>query len=639
MTPLPYDGRSADAAARLSWRFSPDGRSVACTVIGPSGHPVLEISRLAPTGPTSHTQVSVPSLGPHSQLLPISCGRTLVCHHRAGGQQIDLVTVSRGRSSVRRLMTAELAGLRLIALPSARRGGPVNGLRRTLEPGLSSPKPSGSGPASTLALAVSHAEDGRSTIWELRPNGALRALAVTPGTFTGGIWLDGSGRRLGGEVAEDGRPCDGVAVDLATGRCETVLSLSKSSNDRFVAYSAKAGVLVINTDLTGEARLGVGRPDDGPIGFPAGLHRAGHEVRLVALDRQGRLLLLAHELGAASRLCVYDWVTQRSMPVNAPPGIVVGSGVFDRSRAHIIYSTPARPPAIATIRRHSPGWAMADGAAPGHGTPRPVFARSIVLPAAAGAVETVSYGRPYHADQVVIALHGGPLNAWRLSFDPLLHSLAANGVAVVAPNQRGSTHYGVSHAVAIRGRWGGPDLDDVLSVARALRADRAASAPRPIIFGTSYGAFLALLAAAADPDLWAGCVAFAPFLSGPRLYPEAGAATRTLIERLGGLNVPVIDGQARDVLERCGDITAPVLIVHGTGDDVVPVGQSRLLFERLVAEGHAKTEFMEIAGAGHDVTIGPHRAAVLDRVLQFCRQNRPNALPDPHPHYEMLERR
>src|SRR5215472_9502254 len=96
VTALLYDRLGAEVAARVSWRFSPDGRSVACTVIGPSGPPILEISRLAPTGPTSHTQVSVPSLGPHSQLLPISSGRTLVCHHRGGGQQIDLVTVRRG---------------------------------------------------------------------------------------------------------------------------------------------------------------------------------------------------------------------------------------------------------------------------------------------------------------------------------------------------------------------------------------------------------------------------------------------------------------------------------------------------------------------------------------------------------------
>ncbi len=53
-----------------------------------------------------------------------------------------------------------------------------------------------------------------------------------PAFSPGGIWLDGSGKRLGGEVTVDGRPCDGVAVDLTTGLCETVLSLSKTSNDR-----------------------------------------------------------------------------------------------------------------------------------------------------------------------------------------------------------------------------------------------------------------------------------------------------------------------------------------------------------------------------------------------------------------------
>jgi pimeloyl-ACP methyl ester carboxylesterase len=607
VTSPPNEVSASELVTRLSWRFAEDGRSVACTVVRPSGPPELEISQLAPTGPTSRTPVAVPSLGPHSQLLPISQGRILVCHHRDGGQQVDLVTLGRGARSVRRLMTTELAGFRLIALParrSAGRGLPILG------------------PACTLALAVSHAEDGRSAIWELTEDGAIRPAALTPGIFTGGIWLDGGGRRLGGEVAVDGRPCDGVAVDLATGSCETVLSLSKSSNDRFIAYSANGRVLVVSTDLTGEVRLGVGRPDDGPIGFPPALHRNGHEVRLIALDHQGRLLLLAHELGASSRLSVYHWGSGHTMPVNAPPGVVVGPGVFNRSWAHFVYSTPSRPAGIATMRHRTPGWSLADDPTGEDGKVRPICARSLVFSGATGPVETISYGQPYQSDKVVIALHGGPLSAWRLGFDPLLHTLAANGFGILAPNQRGSTHYGVAHALAIRGRWGGPDLEDILAIARSLRSDRAGSAARPIVLGTSYGAFLALLAAAADPTLWGGCIAFAPFLSGPRLYPEAGDATRTLIERLGGLTVPVVDGKGRDVFERCGEIVAPVLLVHGTEDDVVPIGQSRLLYQRLMAEGRSGAEFVEIPGAGHDPTVGRHQTLVFDRVLRFCQQAR-----------------
>ena len=86
------DPTVTEPATRVSWRFAEDGHSVACTVVSPSGPPVLELWQLTPAGPTERTLIPVPSLGPHSQLVPLSPGRILVCHHRGGGQQIDLVT-------------------------------------------------------------------------------------------------------------------------------------------------------------------------------------------------------------------------------------------------------------------------------------------------------------------------------------------------------------------------------------------------------------------------------------------------------------------------------------------------------------------------------------------------------------------
>ena len=623
-------------ATRLSWRFAGDGLTVVCTVVPASGPAVLEVSRSTPGGPTGRTSITVPYLGPHSQLLPISRGRILVCHHHDGGQQVDLVTPGRRVPSVRRLLTAELPSLRLVAMPPE----PAGGLDHATKPGAGLGRRSRMDRA--LAVAVSTTEDARSAIWALTEDGVLRSVCTTPGIFTGGIWLDGHGRRLGGEVTADGHPCNGVAIDLATGSCETVLSLSRTSNDRLVACCARAGVLVISTDLTGEVRLGVGRPDDGPIGFPPALHRTGHEVRLVALDGDGRRLLVAYEVGAASLLSVYDRRSGLTAGIEAPAGVAIGAGVLGRSCAHFVHSTPSRPAAVATVRRQGTNWSMAEDALTSSEGAPPVFARPLLLSGADGPVEAVSYGQPYQADQLVIALHGGPLDAWRLRFDPLLHTLAANGIAVVAPNQRGSTHYGVEHALAIRGRWGGPDLDDVLAITRSLLSDRGASATRPILVGTSYGAFLALLAAAASPSLWSGCVALSPFLSGPRLYPEAGTAIRALVERLGGLALAQGDDEAPDVLERCQDITAPVLLVHGTNDDVIPVGQSRLLYERLVAQGRTQAELLEIPGEGHDVAGGRHRGLVVDRVLRFCRKARSSSSTSPtgpNPPYEPPERR
>ncbi len=65
---------------------------------------------------------------------------------------------------------------------------------------------------------------------------------------------------------------------------------------------------------------------------------------------------------------------------------------------------------------------------------------------------------------------------------------------------------------------------------RSLRPDRGPLA----LYGASYGAFLALLATAAVPDLWAATLAVAPLLSGERLHREAAPEVRAMIDRLGG---------------------------------------------------------------------------------------------------------
>jgi len=55
-----------------------------------------------------------------------------------------------------------------------------------------------------------------------------------------------------------------------------------------------------------------------------------------------------------------------------------------------------------------------------------------------------------------------------------------------------------------------------------------------------------------------------------------------------------------------------VLHIHGTNDTVVPVGQSRRLFEALSAAG-VPTTFIEVQGAGH----GPLGAAADGAAVSF----------------------
>lgn len=221
----------------------------------------------------------------------------------------------------------------------------------------------------------------------------------------------------------------------------------------------------------------------------------------------------------------------------------------------------------------------------------------------------------------MVALHGGPLSSWHFRYEPLFHRLSTEGVAVLAPNYRGSTGYGLEHLRAVIGNWGGPDLDDVLDLGRSLTEERAfQQLPRPVVLGVSYGAFLALLAACHAPRQWSACVVLAPFLSGPRFYDSAHVAVRRRIEQLGGLRHIKDSMGPRDVLHACATLSAPLLLIHGVEDKTIPVTQSRMLRQRLLELGRTEGtdfEYIEV-DIDHDGLI--QQQVLNQRVARFCRE-------------------
>ncbi|MGH4008644.1 MAG: prolyl oligopeptidase family serine peptidase, partial [Pseudonocardiaceae bacterium] len=125
------------------------------------------------------------------------------------------------------------------------------------------------------------------------------------------------------------------------------------------------------------------------------------------------------------------------------------------------------------------------------------------------------------------------------------------------------------------------------------------------VMGHSYGAYLALLAAGADPQLWSHCAALAPFVSAASLYPEAGVRVRALIERLDGLAEIDDELGPRDSRVFAARSTARLFVAHGSADAVIPITQFHALREHLAQ--HRTTPgpdpiLLEVDGADHDLT-------------------------------------
>lgn len=586
---------------RVSFRFSSRGSHAACLARLADGPTLVESWLLAEPGPphrpfrrTSHRPLRTATSDlPATQPLPLEDGRVLLLRAGAGVHRLSLLGAG---TDERTLGEHHLAGLRLLPFP-------------------------GTG---ALAVAVGTRVDGPAQVWLVTDSGLARhPVASLPGVAAGGCWLDSAGRLL--VVNQASRATvRAVGLDLRTGTV-TPLPEPATGPARVLLAAPASGLLVClvtGPDLV--TRLGWSTvADPATLRTPealAGLSPS--RVLPLTADSAGTRVAFQLEDALRSRLAVFTPEDGRLVDVPVPPGCLGGVADWSGDLIRMPFCAPASPTGLATFRPGpraglhpvAPEPFRLEGSTPHQGGRGWADARVERFAGPAGPVEALVYGDWRRAPRLVVALHGGPDASWRLCFEPLFQWLARSGLAVVAPNQRGSTGYGPAHQRAIHGAWGGPDAADIRQMARAIRAERGGG--RLGLFGTSYGGYLALLVAGTQPGAWSRCAVVAPFLSGPRLYAEAGLRVRALVDRLGGRDQHAErDGQP-DVLRVADRIRARLLVIHGSADPIIPVTQSRTLRDHLLALGRREpTDFtyLEAPGNGHDPLAG---AGAEDRMIR-----------------------
>ncbi|WP_157930548.1 S9 family peptidase [Glycomyces xiaoerkulensis] len=586
MTSLPKEELSG--SRRLNFRFSPNGTRATCLVASADGRLDVETWLLIQGG----VRVRRVRFGTGSaaavQPLPTDGGAVVLVHASGSRREVGLLPAEGRTGPPVTLAELDCRGLR--AVPST-------------DP-------------ETLAWLVAIHGTGRSALH--RVDAATRSVTPmmeVPGLIAGERVLSEDGWLLAADVVADRRRRIGL-IDL---RRRSMRLLDAPGR---VALTDPAGGRVLVAGPGDRDRLSWIDPSNEGERVPLPLPDTAEPPRPIAVSPDGGAVALAVTTGIRDGLVVCDRTGAASRPT-VPDG-VIGPAAWSDAGLRVLLSTPQDPLVLATMDRRL-------NVAVGSPGPRPdttTDARGERFPGEVGDIEAVVYGPDWrHSRHALVALHGGPESHWNLANRPFLRHLAEAGIAVIAPNQRGSTGYGAAHRTAIVGAWGGPDLADVLRLRAAVADQRGDRREAPMLLGTSYGAFLALLAVAAEPHAWSRCAALAPFTSARSLERHGPPQIRAQVRRLRGLRAVDDELGERDLLRLSDRIRVPLLIGHGRSDERVPPSQSRALADRLRATGHDRLSYRTYAGAGHHLLDDPGADRVEADLLDFlCGRSAPDHL-------------
>jgi dipeptidyl aminopeptidase/acylaminoacyl peptidase len=210
---------------------------------------------------------------------------------------------------------------------------------------------------------------------------------------------------------------------------------------------------------------------------------------------------------------------------------------------------------------------------------------------------------------LIVMPHGGPFARDYESWDWIAQFMATRGYVVVQPNYRGSSGFGAAFAERGQGQWGLAMQDDLNDAVTALAKQGVVDPKRVCMVGASYGGYAAIRAAQRDGALYRCAVSFAgisdmnKMLRTDSRFLNSGASHDWTLKQAPDL-------KSVSSINFIDQFSIPLLLVHGTKDQVVAVGQSRSLASKLKAAGKT-VEYVEQPEGDHHFSRYEDRLSFL----------------------------
>lgn len=234
---------------------------------------------------------------------------------------------------------------------------------------------------------------------------------------------------------------------------------------------------------------------------------------------------------------------------------------------------------------------------------------------------------------LVVLPHGGPEVRDRLGYGAWTQYFASRGYLVFQPNFRGSGGFGRKYAEAGYGQWGERMQDDVYDGVQALIASGEVDPNRICIVGASYGGYVALWGAVDRPELLKCVVSVAGVTDlqelmewERRIFGADSSRYEYWVKSIGDPKTQRAELEAKSPARFAAKAAAPVLLIHGDADWIVPVDQSRRMEKALRKAGRTVT-LTVLEGEGHDDWSSENDEKVLTQIGAFVEKHLGAAAP------------
>ncbi len=216
---------------------------------------------------------------------------------------------------------------------------------------------------------------------------------------------------------------------------------------------------------------------------------------------------------------------------------------------------------------------------------------------------------------LVVFIHGGPLGTWagwHWRWNP--HVLAAQGYAVLCPDPALSTGYGLDFIRRGWGRWGAEPYTDIMALTDAVTARDDIDETRTAAMGGSFGGYMANWVAG-HTDRFDAIVTHASLWN-----LEAFHGTTDLgpwwENEFGDRYTQPERYREWSPHRFVGDISTPMLVIHGERDYRVPVSEGLSLWTDLRRHG-VEGAYLHFPDENHWILKPPHARLWYATVLAF----------------------